>query len=208
MRYPLVSLNRHVCRVTLIEGDGFAGSLAPQLHGLVQRRFAGHRDAVTYLGFWRGNVTAIADLRYALQRSGSLPAGPRATGQDELLSLLASQLLSGALLLYESDWQRTPPGRLAMPPNSSSSALKSLPALSDLPTAPVQPPLLPALKKVQIEGAEVLPEIKQSLAETRATLATLGNVSASLEPAPNKVPEIKSTLEQASTRLRRQLDEL
>ncbi len=126
MRYPLVSLNRHRYCVMLVESDGWAGLAGPQLHGLTPRRFASHAEAVSYLDFWRGDIGALADLRYALQRSARLPSGARDAGPDRLLSALADQLLRGALLLYEGDWQRTPAARLSLPPGSGASALDGL----------------------------------------------------------------------------------
>lgn len=208
MRYPLVSLNRHRYCVMLVEGEGFSGLAEESLQGLVPRRFGSRGQAIDYLNFWRGDVNALADLRYALQRSGKLGAGPRGMVPDSLLPALADQLLRGALLLYESHWQRTPPGRLSLPPASGASALDGLAALDDVPAPPVLPPLLPALEQVQIEGAEVMPEIMQSLAQTQATLGTLQDMTVSLKPAPDQVPAIQSDMEKASARLRQQLDEL
>lgn len=207
MRYPLISLSRHACRVVLMDGDE-PGELERGLHGLVARRFSSHEAALAYLRFWRGDAGAMGDLRHALLRSGTLPAGPRGSGPDALLSALAEQLQRGALRLYESHLQRTPPGRLALAPSSGASALASLPALDDLPSVPVLPPLLPALEDLQIEGAEVMPEVEQSLAQIDATLGTVGEVSASLEPAPDGVPAVKTGMAEASARVKGKLDAL
>ena len=73
MRYPLISLSRHTCRVVLMDGDE-PGELERALHGLVARRFASHEAALAYLRFWRGDAGAMGDLRHALLRSGTLPA--------------------------------------------------------------------------------------------------------------------------------------
>ena len=126
MRYPLVSLNRHRCCVMLVEGDGWAGLAGPPLNGLTPRRFTSHAEAVNYLNFWRGDIGALADLRYALQRSGKLPAGAREAGPDSLLSALADQLLRGVLLLHEGDWQRRPAARLSLPSVGAASTLDGL----------------------------------------------------------------------------------
>ena len=48
MRYPLISLSRHTCRVVLMDGDE-PGELERALHGLVARRFASHEAALAYL---------------------------------------------------------------------------------------------------------------------------------------------------------------
>ena len=110
----------------LVEGDGWTGLAGAQLHGLTPRRFASHVEAVNYLNFWRGDIGALADLRYALQRSGQRPSGARDAGPDSLLSALADQLLRGMLLLYEGQWQRTPPAPLSLPPASGASPLDGL----------------------------------------------------------------------------------
>ena len=58
-----------------------------------------------------------------------------------------------------------PLGRLAVPTTSTStstvasSALAGMPALSNVPVVPQLPPLLDVLEDVQIEGADVLPEV-------------------------------------------------
>lgn len=207
MRHPLISLNRLNCRVVLIEGDG-PDALSYQLHGLVARHFASHGSAMSYLSFWRGDVNAMADLRFALHRSGSLPAGPRGQGPESLLSALADQLIRGALLLYESHLLRTAPGRLSLPPSSGMSALASLPALAALPSVPELPPLLPALEDLRIEGAEVMPEVQQSLAAIQASLGSVADLSTSLEPAPNEVPAIQTRMADSSAQLKGQLDAL
>ena len=210
MRYPLISLSRHACRVLLLDGNE-PGELERGLHGLVERCFANHEAALAYLRFWRGDASAMGDLRHALLHSGTLPAGPRGSGPDALLSAVAEQLQRGALRLYESHLHRTPPGRLALAPGSGASgmaALAALPSLDDLPSVPVLPPLLPALEDLQIEGAEVMPEVEQSLAQIDATLGTVGSVSASLEPAPDGVPAVKSGMADASARVKGRLDAL
>lgn len=56
-----------------------------------------------------------------------------------------------------------PLGRLAVPTTSTStvasSVLAGMPALSNVPVVPQLPPLLDVLEDVQIEGADVLPEV-------------------------------------------------
>lgn len=207
MRHPLISLNRLNCRVVLTHGDG-PDDLSQHLHGLVLKHFASHGAAMSYLSFWRGDVSAMADLRFALRRSGTLPAGPRGQGPESLLSALADQLIRGALLLYESHLLRTAPGRLSLPPNSDMSALARLPALAALPSEPVLTPLLPALEDLRIEGAEVMPEVQQSLAQIQASLSSVTNLCTSLEPAPNEVPAIQTHMEDALVQLKGKLDAL
>ncbi|MYM99106.1 hypothetical protein GTP90_35205, partial [Rugamonas sp. FT81W] len=85
-------------------------------------------------------------------------------------------------------------------PASAAAAPASLPALSEAPAIPVVPNLLPVLEDIRIEGAEVLPELNQALAQVDATIATVGSASLSLEPAPSKVAAIKTALTDATSR--------
>lgn len=100
-------------------------------------------------------------------------------------------------------------GRLAAPPNApATSALAGMPALSDVPVVPQLPPLLDVLEDVQIEGAEVLPEVQQSLEQISATLGRVKDASGSMMPAPSKVPDIKSVMDSTSADVNATLDKL
>ncbi len=95
-----------------------------------------------------------------------------------------------------------PLGRLAIPATSTSTAtasvLAGMPALSNVPVVPQLPPLLNVLEDVQIEGADVLPEVDQSLAQISITLGSMQNAEGSIEPAPNKVPDVKTAMDSVS----------
>lgn len=103
-----------------------------------------------------------------------------------------------------------PLGRLtaASSTNSSSSPLAGMPSLSDVPVMPVLPPLLDVLEDVQIEGAEILPEVQQSLDQISDTLKSVQGASGSMAPAPNKVPEVKTAMDSATTEITQTLDKL
>jgi len=103
-----------------------------------------------------------------------------------------------------------PLGRLTAPPASASasSALAGMPALSDLPVVPTLPPLLDVLEDVQIEGAEVLPEVQQSLAKISDTLTSVQGASGSMTPVPNKVPDVKTAMDSTSAEINKSLDKL
>jgi hypothetical protein len=90
---------------------------------------------------------------------------------------------------------------------AAAPALESLPPLLAMPVVAELPPLLPALEVVRIEGAEVMPEVNQSLAQIDASIGKVGGLSASLAPAPDKVPQVKAAMDEADAELRRQLDE-
>ena len=95
-----------------------------------------------------------------------------------------------------------PLGRLAVPTTSTStvasSVLAGMPALSNVPVVPQLPPLLDVLEDVQIEGADVLPEVDQSLAQISMTLGSMQNAEGSIQPAPNKVPDVKTAMDSIS----------
>lgn len=95
-----------------------------------------------------------------------------------------------------------PLGRLVVPATSTStvasSVLAGMPALSNVPVVPQLPPLLNVLEDVQIEGADVLPEVNQSLAQIDITLGSMQNAEGSIQPAPNKVPDVKTAMDSIS----------
>ena len=95
-----------------------------------------------------------------------------------------------------------PLGRLVVPATSTStvasSVLAGMPVLSNVPVVPQLPPLLNVLEDVQIEGADVLPEVNQSLAQIDITLGSMQNAEGSIQPAPNKVPDVKTAMDSIS----------
>lgn len=202
MLHPLASLWRHSSRVTFYESGGQAGQAAQHGSGRMQgarRRFSSSDDAHTYLRYWLGEPAARAELKWILQRSGPSLATAQA-GADGWLHALAGRLLSGAVIVLEELSRQAQPGRLVVPGSAGAAALSSLPALSEAPAIPVVANLLPALEDIRIEGAEVLPELNQALAQVDATIATVGSASLSLELAPSKVAAIKTALTDATSR--------
>ena len=103
-----------------------------------------------------------------------------------------------------------PLGRLPAPPSASvtTSALAGMQSLSDVPVVPTLPPLLDVLEEVQIEGAEVLPEVQQSLAQISATLNSVKGASGSMAPVPDKVPDVKTVMDSTSAEISQTLDKL
>ncbi len=170
-------------------------------------------DAERYLHFWRGDVDAMRELRYALHRS-SHGTYLFALDDERVLRALGAQLARGALLLTEN----TPPPAPAMPrvlPKAAdaAAAAAAAPAASALGLAmdPVSLPLLPLLpilEEVQIEGAEVLPEIMQSLAQVDLAIGEINTASVSLEPTPSKIPDIQAALGDASASVNATIDAL
>ena len=69
-------------------------------------------------------------------------------------------------------------------------------------------PLLPALEDLQIETAEVMPEINQSLAEVDLTMTSVSSVTASLSPTTAGIADIQKAVDSASSSTTKQLSDL
>jgi hypothetical protein len=110
--------------------------------------------------------------------------------------------MTGAVVVLEELSRQAMPGRLVAPPGAalSAAALSALPALSTLPQIPAVENLLPVLEEMQIEGAEVLPELDQSLEQVDASIASVAAASLWLDPAPDKVAAIEAALLDATSR--------
>lgn len=213
MLHPLASLWRHSSRVTFYESGGqaghalFQGGSPGQPRGAgVRRRFSSATEAFNYLRYWQGEPAARAELQWVLQRSGPSLAGAHA-GADAWLHALAGRLAAGAIVVLEESSRFAMPGRLVAPPAAAASAA-DLPPLSEAPAVAAVESLLPALEDVQIEGAKVLPELEQSLAQVDSAVASVGAASLSLDPAPAKVAEIQAAITDASGRASSTLGEL
>lgn len=135
MRNALIYSSHRSYRVSLMERGSLDG-LSLHLHGLAARLFASQGEAMSYLVYWRSDVGATADLRFAQQRIGILSAGSRGQGQDSLLPPPANQFMRGSLWHYRHHLPRTARRRLTRPPSSSLSALARLQA--ELSTRPQQ----------------------------------------------------------------------
>ncbi len=208
MLHPLASLWRHSGRVTFYESGGQIGQALLQGGGQggqggaqgSRRRFASSDEAYTYLRFWLGEPAARAELKWVLQRSGPSLATAHA-GPDGWLHALAGRLMNGAVVVLEEMSRQAMPGRLVAPATAamSAAAISALPALSALAALPAVVNLLPAMEDIRIEGAEVLPELDQSIEQVNGAIARVSAASLSLEPAPSKVAAIKTALSAASS---------
>ena len=203
--------------------DGFAhGAIADSETVL---RFASANEAQTYLDYAVTDGAATLQLRDILYRSGQWPAVYSYTHQ-RVLYALAQQLEAGFLKLAQSTpvasrggWPMAAsttsaaatasgaagPGSGSGSGASSSSSLISLSSMA--PKLPA-PPLLPILQTVQIEGAEVLPEIMQTLNNVKLAIGSIDLASLSLAPAPSKVPQIQTAMTDASTAITTALGDL
>jgi hypothetical protein len=210
MLHPLASLWRHSCRVTFYESGAAASSSAPDAQAggqAVRRRFRSQDEAITYLRYWAGDPGAQADLRWMVQRLGaSISVARQST--SPWLEPLAGLLVAGTITAMEETARRAMPGRIVPAPSAGAAqALDSMPALSSLPQTPVMPNLLPVLEDINVEGAEVLPELEQAMAQVKASIELVDTAGASLEPAPGKVAEIMAAMDRAATESAQGLDQ-
>lgn len=211
MLHPLLSLWRHSCRATFYDqGVGGAAFGSDLGHGLlpplgVKRWFRSADEAVAYLRYWSGDPAAQAELRWLLKKCAPAPlAGATA---DRWMHALAGLLISGTVVVVEETARRAMPGRLAAAPAASAAAtLATLPPLSSVPAVAPPPNVLPAVEEARIEGAEVLPELDQSLAQVNATMGQVDTASASVAPAPDKVPDIGTAMQDAAQRAQQAID--
>lgn len=165
-------------------------------------------EADAYLSFWKTDAAAVSALRYALYRCEHSPSVFSFSDQ-QVIQALSAKLIHGALLLTESSapsagggWPLIPATQAVMPDSST------LINLNKLPDKPPVPPLLPLLEELQIEGAEVLPEIEQTLEQIDLTMGSIDLAGVSLEPTPSKVPLIEKAMTDASSSVTKTLDEL
>jgi len=202
MTLPLATLRRGTQTVWLHDRMR-APAPAPAAPG--RRAFARADDAEYFLRFWRHDSQALGELRHALQRLEPSTWVFSFT-DDRVLRALASHLALGAAVAIES---APPPMPAGLPGTPAPPAVAAPPlALAMAPIKPPELPILPILEEVQIEGAEVLPEILQSLEQLDMTLGELKLAPASLEPTPSRIPDIQGALTQASTSVTGTLDGL
>ena len=76
------------------------------------------------------------------------------------------------------------------------------------PPPPPEPPLLPLLEEVQIEGAEVLPEINQTLEQIDATMSILEKIAAAVGATPDDIPAVAEKMADASSEITEELGKL
>ena len=162
-------------------------------------------DAVVYLRFWQHDATACRELRTVLQRLEP-STWVFAHTDDRVIQALGAAIAQGLVVVSESA-QPAPAAGLPgvpAPPTAPAAPL----ALTVAPIKPPVLPLLPILEEIQIEGAEVLPEILQSLEQIDLTLGEIKIAPVSLAPTPSKIPEIESAMSAASGSVTQTLDGL
>jgi hypothetical protein len=204
MAAPLATLSRHSVGVRLY--DRFCAANPAEV--LAPLAFERASEAEDYLRHWLPDAGALVMLRNVLYRCEQSLAVAFFSDQD-VLRVLAGKLASNELLLTEGEppaagggWPLSPVAAVPVP---DSVVLVSL---DEIPVAVPAAPVLPALEELQIEGAEVLPEIDQTLEQIDMTMGTIDLAGVSLEPTPSKVPQIETAMTDAAGSVTKTLDEL
>lgn len=212
MSLPLASLQRNDVTLRLTSSarlpiDDSIGQLE------IVQEFARQEDAEAYLRSWLRQVPgSMSAFRSALARFE--PASPLWSFSDErVLTLLATRLHRGSIAAHETARMisivAVASGTLpASSAADSAAAVAAFEATTIAKPAVSDTPVLPILEEVQIEGAEVLPEVEQTLAQLDASMATINLATVSLEPAPSGVPAISTSMTEASSSVTSTLDDL
>lgn len=216
MQPPLALLGRHPGAVLIQKSAG----PSPSLSGFLgpRRVFYSAQDAESYLSHWLGDAGAMGRLRQLLQDVGHTRAVAQCSDR-EVVTALAAQLTGGTLSAWEQEMQGAYLNvRAAFAAAEAKARAGATVARQDVlvpePPAPPAPPqvpaaeLLPLLENVQIQGAEVLPEIEQTLEQVGESLGQVDLASASIQPAPAAVPPITEAIKEASDSVKQSLDEL
>lgn len=181
--------------------------------------FRSLEDADAYLAFWLGDGGAMSRLRHALSELGQSAAVSRRSDR-EVIRALAASIVGGFLRLERrggprrymnvpAAFDRAAARAAAAAAASAPSRAPVRPAAPTVPAPPVVPPrLLPALEEVQIEGAQVMPEILQTLEQIDVSMGSLHMASVSLEPTPSAVPKISDAMTKASDSVTATIDEM
>jgi hypothetical protein len=209
MSLPLATLQRQSKTVWL--QDRFSSLPSGRGPALA---FSRADEAAAYLSFWTTDAAATSALRYALYRCEHSPS-VFSLSDRQVIQALSAKLAHGTLLLTEDGvasngggWPVIPAAAAAVSGAMGAGAAAPI-NLNQLPATPIPPPpLLPLLEELQIEGAEVLPEIEQTLEQIDLTMGSIDLAGVSLEPTPSKVPLIETAMTDASSSVTKTLDDL
>ncbi len=224
---PLASFIRGAIVVRLHERFGFVETEPPpptaetemelreHLQHPRRRDFKRQDDAETFLRGLRLEPGAMGELRHVLSRADRSATLFR-MHDDDVIRALGHALVTGSVIATESS--RT---KYTGDPESMSSPASSIDAAA-APTAPaplapgtaalvldaLPEDILPLLEDVQIAGAQVLPEILETLEQIDLTMEKLSLAMASLAPTPSGVPAITAGMTAASASITSTLGEL
>ncbi len=155
--------------------------------GLIRLRR--HDEAATYLKRLGTTPEILEALRTVLNQYHGMNVERLSDAQ--VLQEAVRHLQSGSLQLMEVFEPRLEaPSTIVAEPQEVAAV--------EVTPPPAPRALLPLLEALQIEGAEVLPEIMQTLAQIDVIIAGIGSATLSLEPAPSKIPDITATMDSFS----------
>ncbi len=160
------------------------------------------------------DVAHIANaFRVALFRCEQAVSVLSLSDQD-VMQALADKLNGGTLALTPGSRAEISGGWPTMPTTAAGAAGAATPDsttrvnLNTLADKPPEPPLLTLLEELQMEGADVLPEIIQTLEQIELTIDSINLAGVSLDPTPSKVVQIKTAMADASQAVTQALDDL
>ncbi len=172
-------------------------------------RFRIHAEAAHLLDTYRTRPGLPVALRQVLAENSV--GDVEWLADDEVIEEVTRRLLDGSLQLMEMLDPRTQsPVTLDESQDDAAGAeetsIEPAPAEPTPATAPAagvetapEEPLLSQLEEVQIEGAEVLPEITQTLEQINLSIDNIDLAAVSLKPAPSGIPAIGTEMQQASS---------
>ena len=151
--------------------------------------FNRREDAAIYLRHYLIKNEAGLRLRSILNRNRHLHVN--LLSDTELINAVSNLLLDGTLQLLEFLEPRIEALSLLEESQEAEEMTEVLP-----PPSPTS--LLLLLEELQIETAEVMPEIMQALEQLNITMEGIGMASTSLEPAPSRIPRIIAAVVESS----------
>ena len=218
MKPPLATL-RHIQGAVVIQERGRSPA-TPDGALEIAMRFTTQWEARSFLSFWLRDAGAMSQLRQALQQSGV--AGEVAQASDEqVLDAFSNLLISREVEVLPRRERakfrdvRSAFGKVTSAATAAATQAAPVnivqaepPSLPPPPPALPLPPLLPILEDIQVESAEVLPEIDQTLEQIDETMSILEQIAAAVGATPNDIPAVATKMADASSEITEELGEL
>ena len=214
--HPLISLRRSISKIIFYEGAStpsesqrlVLGELSTNSMAGNRRQFRSQDEAATYLRFWAADYTAVSELKWLHQRS-RVPTSTAHTGPDGWIWALAASLVTGELVVMDETIRGARLGRVSGPSTAASAtgALDDLPPLTNVAVVPALPDFLPILEDIQIESAQVKPEIEAALKELAIAISGVGDAGANVKPVPATIAGVSDKLAETIASVKKKLDE-
>jgi hypothetical protein len=150
----------------------------------------------------------VSELKWLHQRS-RVPTSTAHTGPDGWIWALAASLVTGELVVMEETIRGARLGRVSGPSTAASAtgALDDLPPLTNVAVVPALPDFLPILEDIQIESAQVKPEIEAALKELAIAISGVGDAGANVKPVPATIAGVSDKLAETIASVKKKLDE-